>query len=70
MAEYFLDKFARENNRPVLDLSDDARAALMTGSGACVFGIFDDPTAADKCAREIGREEFTVFTARATGDVV
>ena len=32
LAEHFLDKFARENRRGNLTLSDDARAALMTGA--------------------------------------
>jgi 4-diphosphocytidyl-2-C-methyl-D-erythritol kinase len=47
-----------------------ARVALMTGSGACVFGIFDDPSAAEACACGISREDFMVFTAHAAGSGV
>ena len=57
---------------PVLDLLKDAlreagaAGALMTGSGSTVFGLFAEPTVADRAATsiraEFGENTWTVVT--------
>jgi len=42
-----------------------ARAALLSGSGSSVFGIFDDGDAAARSARLLGKDFEAVFTVKA-----
>ncbi len=41
-----------------------ARAALMSGSGSCVFGLFEEEAAARKAAEQMRQLTRTVFIAR------
>jgi 4-diphosphocytidyl-2-C-methyl-D-erythritol kinase len=41
-----------------------ARAALLTGSGSSMFGIFEKEGDAHLCARMIGKDNYRIFTAK------
>ena len=48
-------------------LQEGADAALLTGSGSTVLGIFEDADAAEVCAARLRGGDFSVFMARKTG---
>lgn len=43
--------------------------AMMSGSGAAVYGLFTDGKSAGSCARELGKAYERVFTAGMTGHI-
>ncbi len=45
-------------------LSYGAKASVMTGSGSCVIGIFDDQATGEKCRLSMDADGFEVFSAR------
>lgn len=44
---------------------EGADAALLTGSGSSMFGVFEDPDGADWCARAFRASGYDVWTVRA-----
>jgi 4-diphosphocytidyl-2C-methyl-D-erythritol kinase len=42
-----------------------ADAALLTGSGSSMLGVFEDPDGADWCARAFRASGYDVWTVRA-----
>lgn len=45
-------------------LEHGSRAAVMTGSGSCIFGVFEDEYNALECARIFKSKKYRVFTVK------
>jgi len=41
-----------------------SRASVMTGSGSCIFGVFEDEYKAIECARIFENKKYSVFTVK------
>ncbi len=45
-------------------LSAGAAAAMLSGSGSCVFGLFGDEAVADRCARALGEDGYWHYAGK------